>query len=93
MRKGKRFLLILLAVLIACGGSAPALAAVPKASPLQGELRITELMEKNRSVLRDEDGDYSDWIELANVSDEAINLEGCRIADRVGRYGWTLPAI
>ena len=62
-------------------------------SSLMGRLRITELMEKNRSVLRDEDGDFSDWIELANVSDEAINLEGCRIADRVGRYGWTFPSI
>ncbi|MBQ6926774.1 MAG: CotH kinase family protein [Oscillospiraceae bacterium] len=71
-------------------------APTPKAEPvpsLMGKLRITELMEKNRSVIRDEDGDYSDWIELANVSDEAIDLEGCRIADRVGRYGWTFPAV
>ena len=91
MRKGKRFLLILLAVLLACGGSAPALAAVPKASPLQGELRITELMEKNRTTLRDEDGDFPDWIELANLSDKAVSLKGFRIADREGRKGWMLP--
>ena len=28
---------------------------------------ISELMEKNRAILRDEDGDFSDWIELHNV--------------------------
>ena len=56
MRKGKRFLFILLAVLLSCGGSAQALAAVPTVSALQGELCITELMGKNRTTLRDEDG-------------------------------------
>jgi len=69
---------------------------LPSATPepvssLMGKLRITELMEKNRSVIRDEDGDFSDWIELTNVSDEVIDLKGCRIADRVGRWGWTFP--
>ena len=61
-------------------------------SALLGRLLITELMEKNRTVLPDEDGDFSDWIELTNVSDEAIELEGCRVSDREKRYGWTLPA-
>ena len=91
MRKGKRFLFILLAVLLSCGGSAQALAAVPTVSVLHGELCITELMGKNRTTLRDEDGDFSDWIELANLSDEVVSLKGFRIADREGRKGWLLP--
>lgn len=61
-------------------------------SALLGKLRITELMEKNRTVLPDEDGDFSDWIELTNISGETLDLTGCRIADREGRYGWTFPA-
>ncbi len=91
MRKSKRFLLILLAVLLSCGASAPALAAGPTVSALQGELCITELMGKNRTTLRDEDGDFSDWIELANLSDGVVSLKGFRIADREGRRGWLLP--
>ena len=38
------------------------------ASPWAGKLVITELMEKNKSVLADEDGDFSDWIELYNAA-------------------------
>ncbi len=68
----------------------PSAMAAPVSS-LMGKLRITELMEKNRSVLQDEDGDFSDWIELTNMSDEVIDLQGCRIADRVGRWGWIFP--
>ena len=60
-------------------------------SPLAGKLRVTEIMEKNRAALRDEDGDFPDWIELANLSDEKISLEGFRIADREGRLGWVFP--
>ena len=68
----------------------PAQAAEPT-SPLAGKLRITELMEKNRGILLDEDGDLSDWIELANLSDKALSLDGCHLSDKEGRYGWALP--
>ena len=44
-------------------------------------------MEKNRAVLRDEDGDFSDWIELHNVSDKAVSLGGWRISDKSGEPG------
>ena len=60
-------------------------------SALLGKLLITELMEKNRTVLMDEDGEFSDWIELTNVSGETVALTGCRIADRESRWGWTFP--
>ena len=58
-------------------------------SALSGKVVITELMEKNRSVGMDEDGDFSDWIEISNLSGAAVELEGWRIADRVDRWGWT----
>ena len=77
-----------------------AIAAMPTETPaptptpdsaLLGKVRITELMEKNRTVLMDEDGEFSDWIELTNVSGETLALTGCRIADREGRCGWVFP--
>ena len=54
---------------------------------------ISELMEKNRAVLRDEDGDFSDWIELHNVSDKAVSLSGWRISDKSGDPGWAFPGV
>ena len=70
----------------------PAPTPAPPASALAGKLRITEIMEKNRAVLRDAEGDFPDWIELTNLSDETVSLEGCRLADRAGRPGWIFPA-
>ena len=81
----------------------PAPAAVPaepEASPtpvpvsaLRGVVVISELMEKNRSVAADEDGDFSDWIELYNAGDETVSLGGWRIADEAGGNGWELPDV
>ena len=55
-------------------------------------LRISELMVKNKASLRDEDGDFSDWIELENASGTALDLTGWRLSDRGGKKGWELPA-
>ena len=57
-------------------------------------LRLSELMVKNTATLRDEDGDFSDWIELENTSDRAIDLEGWRLSDKEsGSKGWVFPAM
>ena len=32
----------------------------------KAQVRITEFMASNASTLTDEDGDYSDWIEIQN---------------------------
>lgn len=56
-----------------------------------GQVVISEFMEKNRSTLRDEDGDFSDWIELWNRSDEAVDISGWNLSDRENQLGWTLP--
>jgi hypothetical protein len=44
-------------------------------------LRITEFMAENREVLTDEDLEFSDWIEIGNTSDQAINLHGWFLTD------------
>ena len=54
-------------------------------------LRIAELMDKNRAVLADGDGDFSDWIELENCSDLEVTLGGWRLTDREGKEGFVFP--
>ncbi|MCC5790216.1 MAG: CotH kinase family protein [Opitutales bacterium] len=60
------FLCLLLGVSMAARGYAAEGQAV----------RINEVMASNGQTLADEDGDYRDWIELYNQSEEAISLEG-----------------
>jgi len=44
---------------------------------------INEIMSSNETTIIDEDGDYSDWIELFNNSNNTVNLLGYRITDDV----------
>lgn len=46
----------------------------------EGPLRINEIMSSNRSTLLEEDGSSPDWIEIANIGNEAVNLEGYALA-------------
>ncbi len=62
-------------------------------APGTDKVRISELMSKNRSCLRDEDGDFSDWIELENYSDASVDLSGWRISDDEDEEGWEFPAV
>ena len=50
---------------------------VDPTAPTSGStgLRITELMADNSSAFPDENGNFSDWLELTNVSDSPINLK------------------
>lgn len=43
-------------------------------------IRITEVMSSNGSAIQDDKGEYSDWFEVTNVSDKALNLQGYKIA-------------
>lgn len=46
------------------------------------------------SVMADEDGDTSDWIELYNNSETEISLEGWHLSDRMDNLAkWTFPAV
>lgn len=57
-----------------------------------GEIIITELMMKNHATLRDDDGDFPDWIELYNNSGQDLNLDGWSLTDRENRSGLVFPA-
>ncbi|MBQ8110067.1 MAG: CotH kinase family protein [Clostridia bacterium] len=64
-------------------------AAEPDPSPLE----ISEVMAANHSTLADADGDYSDWIELHNAGDAAIDLAGYCLSDTEGKSRWPFPAL
>jgi len=54
---------------------------------------ITEFMADNKHTLADENGDYSDWIELYNPGTASVNLGGWALTDDVSRKTrWFLPA-
>ena len=57
-------------------------------------ININEVMSSNETILSDEDGDFSDWIELYNNGDSAINLEGYGISDdSLDLKKWVFPEI
>lgn len=45
-----------------------------------GPVRINEIMTANGGVITDNDGNTPDWVEIANVSDDPINLKGYVLA-------------
>ena len=81
----------------ASAGSRPARANRLVLEPLEprlvldaGPLYITELMAVNDSTLADEDGRYSDWLEIHNPTDTAVELEGWYLRD--SEFTWEFPA-
>lgn len=64
------------------------------ASYAQADVIISEVMASNRSTLADEDGAYSDWIELHNPSAQAVDLNGWYLTDSASTLTkWPLPAV
>ena len=54
---------------------------------------ITEFMASNTRTLADENGDYSDWIELYNAGTNAVNLGGWYLTDTPSDLTqWQFPA-
>jgi len=42
---------------------------------------ISEFQSRNDSTFQDDDGDFSDWIEIGNSGDEAADLDGWYLTD------------
>jgi hypothetical protein len=58
------------------------------------QVKINEIMASNASTLHDENGDSSDWIELYNSGQSALNLSGFGLSDKETKpFKWTFPAI
>lgn len=55
---------------------------------------ITELMASNASVLQDETGFYSDYIEITNRSGATVDLTGWYLSDdETNAYKWRFPQL
>ena len=54
---------------------------------------ISEFMASNDSTLKDGDGNASDWVEILNAGDEAIDLAGWHLTDDAAELNrWAFPA-
>ena len=59
---------------------------------LAGDLIISEFMARNTSTLVDEDGDYSDWIEVYNRGTTDVSLSGWHLTDDAADLDkWSFP--
>ncbi len=55
---------------------------------------INEFMAKNSTTIQDEDGDFSDWIELFNPGDSTVNLLNYRLSDDSNNLDkWFFPEV
>jgi len=55
---------------------------------------ISEIMAVNHSTLADEDGDFTDWIELYNPSSQPVNLKGWFLTDDSDNLKkWEIPEV
>ena len=54
-------------------------------------LIITEVMASNKSAYPDEDGAFSDWIEVTNISLEPLSTKGYGISDREDKILYVFP--
>jgi hypothetical protein len=61
---------------------------------LASQVVINEFMADNKSTIQDQDGDYSDWIELYNNYDYPVNLINYSLSDNGGNLRkWLFPEI
>ena len=59
-----------------------------------GEPLITEFLADNESTRRDEDNEYSDWIEIYNPSGEPASLNDYYLTDDPGDLQkWRFPDV
>mgnify|MGYP001049299610 FL=1 len=90
MEKRKIYILIGTLLLFLIGG----ILILPKGSNADNRLFINEIMSSNGDTIMDEDGDYSDWIELYNGGKEKINLQGYFLSDNPDkRNKWIFPKV
>ena len=61
---------------------------------VEADLVISEFLASNDFDLQDNDGDYSDWIEIHNTASTAEDLEGLSLTDDVqDPTKWTFPVV
>src|SRR5438046_4864024 len=60
----------------------------------QSQVVISEFMASNSKTLADENGDFSDWVELFNSGPAEVNLGGWFLTDSAAQLTkWRFPAV
>ena len=55
---------------------------------------INEVSSSNKNILQDNNGEYSDWIELYNYGSQDVNLENWTISDDINDLSkWHFPNV
>jgi hypothetical protein len=55
-------------------------------------IKINEIVSSNKSIIADEDGDFSDWIEIINLGEDIINLKDYSLSDSYNNIQkWIFP--
>lgn len=68
--------------------------AAEAAADCADALRINEVQTSNYRYHRQRDGEYYDWLEIYNASDEELQLSDYRLSDRADFDGaWSLPEL
>ena len=61
---------------------------------VQADPVISEFMAANTETLADQDGDFSDWIEIYNPDATAVDLSGWHLTDDASDLNqWPFPAV
>lgn len=59
-----------------------------------GQVILTEFMADNEKTLKDEDGEYSDWIEIFNAGTQEVSLKDWALTDNPAEpKRWEFPAV
>jgi hypothetical protein len=70
----------------------PRLQLLQRREMLAADVWISEFLAANTATLRDDNGEFSDWIEIHNSGDEAADLSGWHLTDDPGDLTrWTFP--
>ncbi len=57
-----------------------------------GPIVVNEFLAKNETGLKDEKGEYEDWLELANTSGSTVNVSGMYLSDEFDNATkWKIP--
>lgn len=68
------------------------LALIPDAADAQ--VRLTEFLASNESGKKDQNGEYSDWMEIHNAGADPVNLLNWSLTDKIGdKTKWSFPAV
>lgn len=63
------------------------------AQKIIGKLVINEIVSKNRGIYVNSNNEVTDYIELYNGTDKAIDLSGYGLSDRKDRVKWVFDAV